>query len=108
MATAATATTSTTPRWRRTWRLRRRHTTATADCPQGYIATDGSVRLDHVDQGAGTFEDVVVLASGVTPNGRGWTGTIRNDTAGQVQAKVNVVCMTDETTSGEATATPWS
>lgn len=76
-------------------------TTATADCPQGYIATDGSVRLDHVDQGAGTFEDVVVLASGATANGRGWTGTIRNDTVGQVQAKVNVVCMTDKTTSGE-------
>lgn len=76
-------------------------TTATADCPEGYIATDGSVRLDHVDQGAGTFEDVVVLASGATANGRGWTGTIRNDTVGQVQAKVNVVCMTDKTTSGE-------
>lgn len=76
-------------------------TTATADCPEGYIATDGSVRLDHVDQGAGTFEDVVVLASGATANGRGWTGTIRNDTVGQVQAKVNVVCMTEKTTSGE-------
>ena len=74
---------------------------ATASCPEGYLATDGSVRLDHVDQGAGTFEDAVVLASGVTPDGRGWTGTVRNDTVGQVQAKVNVVCMTEKTTSGE-------
>ncbi|MDP2773581.1 MAG: DUF11 domain-containing protein, partial [Nocardioides sp.] len=74
---------------------------ATASCPTGYFATDGSVRLDHVDQGAGTFEDAVVLASGVTPDGTSWTGKVRNDATGQVQAKVNVVCMTGKTTSGD-------
>jgi uncharacterized repeat protein (TIGR01451 family) len=74
---------------------------ATATCPTGYFATDGSVRLDHVDQGTGTFADAVVLASGVTPDGTGWTGKVRNDATGQVQAKVNVVCMTLKTTSGE-------
>ena len=76
--------------------------TGTTMCPSGYYATDGSVRLDHVDQGAGTFEDVEVLASGVTADGKGWTGTVRNNTAGQVQAKVMVVCMTEETSSGES------
>lgn len=74
---------------------------ATTACPAGYLATDGSVRLDHVDQGTGTWEDAAVLASTTTADGRGWTGTVRNDTTGQVQAKVNVVCMTDRTVSGE-------
>lgn len=74
---------------------------ATATCPTGYFATDGSVRLDAVDQGTGTYADAVVLASGVTADGNGWTGTIHNTTTGQVQAKVNVVCVSEQTTSGE-------
>lgn len=78
--------------------------TATASCPSGYFATDGSVRVDHVDQGAGTYADVVVLASHATADGSGWTGTVRNDTTGQVQAKVNVVCMSETTVSGDGHA----
>lgn len=74
---------------------------ATTTCPSGYLATDGSVRLDHVDQGTGTFDDAMVLRSETTADGLGWTGTVRNDTAGQLQAKVNVVCMSDRTVSGE-------
>ncbi|WP_395658465.1 hypothetical protein [Nocardioides sp.] len=74
---------------------------ATTACPAGYLATDGSVRLDHVDQGTGTFADAMVLRSEATANGLGWTGTVRNDTTGQLQAKVNVVCMSDHTVSGE-------
>jgi len=74
---------------------------ATTSCPAGYLATDGSVRLDHVDQGTGTFDDAMVLRSETTPDGLGWTGTVRNDTTGQLQAKVNVVCMSDHTVSGE-------
>ncbi|HEU5038906.1 MAG TPA: DUF11 domain-containing protein [Nocardioides sp.] len=70
-------------------------------CPAGYLATDGSVRLDHVDQGTGTFDDAMVLRSETTADGLGWTGTVRNDTTGQLQAKVNVVCMSDRTVSGE-------
>ncbi|MGZ4487697.1 MAG: DUF7507 domain-containing protein [Nocardioides sp.] len=75
--------------------------TVTATCPSGYLATDGSVRIDAVDQGAGTFADVVVLASTSTADGRGWTGTLRNDSGGQVQAKVEVVCASARTVSGE-------
>jgi uncharacterized repeat protein (TIGR01451 family) len=75
-------------------------TTGTVQCPSGYVATDGGVRLDSVDQG-GSFASVHVLASAVTPDGKGWTATVRNDNDGQAQAKVNVVCMTEETTSGE-------
>ena len=74
---------------------------ATATCPSGYLATDGSVRIDHVDAGTGSYEDVIVLASGVTADGKGWTGMVRSDASGQVQTKVNVVCMTEKTTSGE-------
>jgi uncharacterized repeat protein (TIGR01451 family) len=74
---------------------------ATATCPTGYLASDGSVRLDAVDQGSGTFVDAVVLASTSTDDGRGWTGTVRNETTGQLQAKVNVVCVSERTTSGE-------
>ena len=76
-------------------------TSSTTQCPTGYVATDGSVRLDHVDQGAGTFEDVDVLQSAVTSDGKGWTGTVRNNTSGQVQAKVEVVCASERTVSGE-------
>lgn len=75
--------------------------TATTMCPAGYLATDGSVRLDHVDQGTGTFDDAMVLRSEATADGLGWTGTVRNDSTGQLQAKVNVVCMSDHTVSGE-------
>jgi uncharacterized repeat protein (TIGR01451 family) len=74
---------------------------ATATCPSGYVATDGSVRLDAVDQGSGTFADAIVLADRVTDDGRGWTGTIRNEATGQAQGKVNVVCLSQSTTSGE-------
>ena len=79
---------------------------ATTSCPAGYLATDGSVRLDHVDQGTGTFDDAMVLRSEATADGRGWVGTVRNDTTGQLQAKVNVVCMSDHTVSGEGHSHP--
>lgn len=81
-------------------------TSATTSCPSGYLATDGSVRLDHVDQGTGTFDDAMVLRSETTADGLGWVGTVRNDTSGQLQAKVNVVCMSDHTVSGEDHAHP--
>ncbi|MDO9495590.1 MAG: HYR domain-containing protein [Nocardioides sp.] len=74
---------------------------ATGACPTGYLATDGSVRLDAVDQGAGTYADAVVLANGVTADGTGWTGTIHNRTTGQVQAKVTLVCVSERSTSGD-------
>ncbi|GEP39758.1 hypothetical protein NPS01_34210 [Nocardioides psychrotolerans] len=81
-------------------------TTSTTQCPSGYVATDGSVRLDHVDQGTGGFEDVDVLTSAVTSDGKGWTGAIRNNTTGQVQAKVEVVCASERTVSGEDHSNP--
>ena len=78
--------------------------TATASCPAGHVATDGSVRLDAVDQGTGGFADVVVLRSSATPDGTGWTGTVRNTTTGQAQAHVEVVCAAARTTSDDGHA----
>ncbi|MFB9311868.1 DUF11 domain-containing protein [Nocardioides plantarum] len=78
--------------------------TATASCPTGYVATDGSVRLDAVDQGTGGFADVVVLRSSATADGTGWTGTIDNTTTGQAQAHVTVVCTTSRTTTDDGHA----
>lgn len=72
--------------------------TATAYCPSGYLATDGSVRIDAVDQG-GTLAGVVVLRSSATADGTGWTGTIRNTNPGQAQAKTTVVCTSATTTT---------
>lgn len=73
----------------------------TASCPAGSLAADGSVRIDHVDQDTGTLADVVVLGSQATGAGQGWIGTIRNDTTGQAQVKINVVCVSERTTSGD-------
>ena len=74
---------------------------ATTQCPAGYFATDGSVRIDSVaTQDAGTYDDVMVPRSQATDDGRGWTGIVLNDTTGQLQAKVNVVCRATCTVSG--------
>jgi hypothetical protein len=72
--------------------------TVTAVCPAGSVATDGSVRLDAVDQDTGTFADAVVTGSEATADGRGWAGTVKNTATGQVQGKVNVVCLGEATT----------
>ena len=74
--------------------------TQVASCPSGYLATDGSVRLDAVDQGAGGFADVRVLESRATADGSGWSGTVENTTTGQAQGKVEVVCLSRSTVSG--------
>ncbi|GAA4107832.1 hypothetical protein GCM10022215_01100 [Nocardioides fonticola] len=75
--------------------------TAQADCPSGYLATDGSVRLDDLDQGTGSIADTEVLTSTATADGTGWIGTVRNPATGQFQGKVEVVCLSARTVSGE-------
>lgn len=71
--------------------------TATAACPSGYVAVDGSVRVDAVD--AGALGDVVVEASTATADGTAWTGTVRNPTTGPARAAVVVVCTSAVSTS---------
>lgn len=69
-------------------------------CDAGDILSDGNFRVDHVDQGTGVFADVQVLSSRSTSTTT-WTGTIRNDATGRVQAKAFIVCLPGETEGGD-------
>lgn len=67
-----------------------------AVCPAGYFVSDGSVRIDHVDQGTGDWSAPNVLesrASGLDA----WRGTVKNNASGRAQAKVFAVCIQKQT-----------
>ena len=66
--------------------------TLSVTCPTGYVATDGSGRIDHVDQGTGTLASVGTVESRATALDT-WTATLRNDATGRAQAKVFAVCV---------------
>jgi choice-of-anchor A domain-containing protein/uncharacterized repeat protein (TIGR01451 family) len=68
-------------------------------CNPGDILSDGDFRIDHVDQGTGTFSDVKVLSAQSTGAGT-WKGVIRNDALGRVQAKAFTVCLPGTTEGG--------
>ncbi|WP_415836645.1 DUF11 domain-containing protein [Nocardioides marinus] len=70
--------------------------TVTVDCVDGGIVTDGSVRIDHVDQGTGDASDVHVLYAG-SPTTSTWKAIVRNDATGRAQAKAFVACLPAET-----------
>ncbi|MEC9050846.1 MAG: choice-of-anchor A family protein [Actinomycetota bacterium] len=70
--------------------------TVTVDCVDGGIVTDGSVRIDHVDQGTGDTSDVHVLYAGSPTTGT-WKAIVRNDATGRAQAKAFVACLPAET-----------
>ncbi len=69
--------------------------TATVSCPSGAVATDGSFRVDAVDQGTGTLSDVHAVENRQSGDGS-WTTTLRNDATGRAQAKVFAVCIAVE------------
>ena len=77
--------------------------TLSVTCPTGYVATDGSGRIDHVDQGTGTLASVGTVESRATALDT-WTATLRNDAAGRAQAKVFAVCVKEVTEVNEAHA----
>ncbi len=70
--------------------------TVTVDCVDGGIVTDGSVRIDHVDQDTGDTSDVHVLYAG-SPTTSTWKAIVRNDATGRAQAKAFVACLPAET-----------
>ncbi|WP_164519777.1 DUF11 domain-containing protein, partial [Nocardioides ferulae] len=74
--------------------------TGTVSCPTGYLATDGGVRLDAVDQG-GDVAKTAVEQSTATEDGTGWTATLRNDNPGAALAKVTVACLARVTVTGQ-------
>ncbi len=69
--------------------------TGTVSCMPGYVVTDGSGRVDHVDQGTGTLADVHLTENRATGTG-GWRATFVNDARGRAQAKVFAVCVKSE------------
>jgi choice-of-anchor A domain-containing protein/uncharacterized repeat protein (TIGR01451 family) len=62
----------------------------------GDILSDGSVRLDHVDQDAGAIQDLQVLSSQSTGLGT-WEAVVRNPATGRAQVKAFIVCLPAET-----------
>ena len=72
--------------------------TYSAFCPTGYVATDGGLLLDAVDQG-GDYSDIVIVRSkpAAAQSGiNGWTVTASNLGEQRGQGKVKVTCL-DET-----------
>ena len=59
---------------------------------------DHALRKQHVDQGAGTFEDVHVVTTNLTTTH--WQVEIRNMTTGQAQGKLWAACLKQETNQG--------
>ncbi len=69
--------------------------TGTVACMPGYTVTDGSGRIDHVDQGTGTYADVSMTENRAIGNDS-WRAHFVNDAYGRVQAKVFAVCLKNE------------
>jgi uncharacterized repeat protein (TIGR01451 family)/fimbrial isopeptide formation D2 family protein len=65
--------------------------TVSVTCASG-VVTDGSFRIDQVDQGTGTFASVRALENRQIGD-RTWRVTLRNDATGRAQAKIFAVCM---------------
>jgi hypothetical protein len=70
--------------------------TVSVSCPSGYFASDGSVRIDHIDQGTGDWTSPEVLESRASAPGT-WQGTVRNTATGRAQAKIFAVCIRQQT-----------
>jgi uncharacterized repeat protein (TIGR01451 family) len=67
----------------------------TVSCMPGYVVTDGSGRIDHVDQGTGTFADIHMPENRAVGND-GWRAKFVNEAMGRAQAKVFAVCVKTE------------
>ena len=70
--------------------------TISVSCPSGYFASDGSVRIDHIDQGTGDWTAPQVLESRASSLGT-WQGTVKNTATGRAQAKIFAVCINQKT-----------
>jgi uncharacterized repeat protein (TIGR01451 family)/fimbrial isopeptide formation D2 family protein len=70
--------------------------TVQVTCPSGYFASDGSVRIDHVDQGTGDWTAPQVLESRASSLDT-WQGTVKNTATGRAQAKIFAVCISKKT-----------
>ena len=66
--------------------------TVSVTCPANYFASDGSVRIDHIDQGTGDWTSPEVLESRASAIDT-WKGTVKNTATGRAQAKIFAVCI---------------
>lgn len=69
-------------------------TTHSVSCPSGFIATDGGLLVDSVDQG-GYYTDVATLRSKPTADKRGWTVKVANLGEFRATGKAKVTCLTE-------------
>ena len=71
-------------------------------CSPGFVATDGGLLVDAVDQG-GSYADLVVLESKKTSDSglNGWTVTTKNNGMFRGQGKVKVTCLRDTVGSSD-------
>ena len=74
--------------------------TLSVSCPSGYLVSDGSGRVDHVDQGTGTLGSVFVTESRATGLDT-WQVTATNEATGRAQAKVFAVCVQQTTAANQ-------
>ncbi|WP_210494648.1 SdrD B-like domain-containing protein [Patulibacter sp. SYSU D01012] len=77
--------------------------TVDVDCPAGGLVTDGSVRVDAVDQGTGSKADVRTLESVATARSR-YRATVENRAAGRAQVHVGATCLRPTTVGGDGAA----
>ena len=70
--------------------------TVETTCPSGYLVVDGSLRVDHIDQGTGDWTAPEVLESRASSAGT-WRATVRNTATGRAQAKLFAVCVQKKT-----------
>jgi choice-of-anchor A domain-containing protein/uncharacterized repeat protein (TIGR01451 family) len=67
-------------------------------CPNAGILSDGSIRVDAVDQGTGALTDVHVLSAQSTGIST-WEAVVSNGATGRAQAKAFAVCLPAKTES---------
>jgi uncharacterized repeat protein (TIGR01451 family) len=70
--------------------------TLTVTCMPGYLMTDGSGRIDHVDQGTGTLGSPRIIESRAVGLDT-WQVTAVNNATGRAQAKVFGLCVQQQT-----------
>jgi uncharacterized repeat protein (TIGR01451 family) len=68
----------------------------TAACPSGYFVVDGSLRIDHIDQGAGDWTAPQVTQSWAR-TAETWRVALTNTATGRAQAKLFAVCVRYQT-----------
>jgi uncharacterized repeat protein (TIGR01451 family) len=70
--------------------------TIQVSCPTGFIATDGTPRVDAVDQGTGTLASVHVLAARAV-SASTYEMVVENTSTGRAQLHLFVTCMAGQT-----------